>query len=240
MESVVIYCDGACSGNPGPGGWGSILIFKDRVQELGGADPVTTNNRMEMTAVMEALKLCLANQAKINTRKIQIFTDSVYVIRGITQWIFGWKKRGWKNAGNEEVSNQDIWQELDSVVQSLKKNQFEIKWSFVKGHSGIAGNERCDEIAVAFSKKDYIDLYSGKAEDYIFDVSVLPEERPLPDMKSKTPDNKVYWYLSLVNGVLSKHKTWAECEAMVKGRPAKFKKVSSEEEAEAVKKSWGL
>lgn len=240
MDSVVIYCDGACSGNPGPGGWGSILIFQGKVRELGGGNAITTNNRMEMTAVMEALKVCLTNQTKINTRKIHVFTDSVYVIRGITQWIFGWKKRGWKNAENEQVSNQDIWQELDAVVQQLKKNQFEIKWSFVKGHSGIAGNERCDEIAVAFSKNSYIDLYNGPSENYIFDVTVLPEVRPLPDMKSKTPDNKIYWYLSLVNGVLTKHRTWAECEAMVKGRPAKFKKVSSDEEAEAVKKSWGV
>jgi ribonuclease HI len=240
MNSVIIYCDGACSGNPGPGGWGSIVNISGQVQELGGGHPQTTNNRMEMTAVVEALTFCLSKNNQIKNKPIRVFTDSVYVIRGITQWIFGWKKRGWKNAENEEVSNREIWMELDQVVQLLKKNNFEIKWSFVKGHSGVPGNERCDVIAVAFSKNDYISLYNGPAENYHFDLSVLPEERPLPDMKSKVPDNKVYWYLSLVNGVLSRHNTWAECEAVVKGRPAKFKKVSSDEEADAVKKSWGL
>ena len=240
MNSVIIYCDGACSGNPGPGGWASIVINGDYVQELGGADPSTTNNRMEMTAVLEAIKYVLFHDSKISNKSVQIFTDSVYVIRGITQWIFGWKKRGWKNAENEAVSNQDIWQELDLAVFQLKKKNYEIKWSFVKGHSGVPGNERCDEIGVAFSKNNYISLYSGSSENYIFDVNKLPEERPLPDMKSKVPDTKTYWYLSLVNGVLTRHKTWGECEAVVKGRPAKFKKVSSEEEAEAVKKSWGL
>lgn len=240
MKSVLIYGDGACSGNPGPGGWGSIVINNNEVIELGGGDAQTTNNRMEMTAILASLNYCVSQAAKIDTKNIQVYTDSVYVIRGITQWIFGWKKRGWKNAENQAVSNQDIWIELDKTVQKVKSAGFEIKWSFVKGHAGIPGNERCDEIAVAFSKNDYIHLYKGSASEYSFDVSQLPEERPLPEMKGKVADTKVYWYLSLVNGVLSQHKTWAECEALVKGRPAKFKKVSSEEEANQVKKSWGL
>ena len=240
MKFVVIYGDGACSGNPGPGGWGSIVIYNNEVKELGGGHPQTTNNRMEMTAILEALSYCLSQAANLETKNIQIYTDSVYVIRGITQWIFGWKKRGWKNAANEAVSNQDIWIELDKTVNAVKKVGFEIKWSFVKGHAGIPGNERCDIIAVGFSKDDYVHLFQGPATEYSFDVAELPIERPLPEMKGKAADNKVYWYLSLVNGVLSKHKTWAECEAVVKGRPAKFKKVSSEEEASQVKKSWGL
>lgn len=242
--NVIIYCDGACSGNPGPGGWGSIVIYGDQVTELGGAANATTNNRMEMAAVLEALHYCLKTHSKGDLGYIQIFTDSVYVIRGITQWIFGWKKRGWKNAANEEVSNQDIWIELDNVVTVVRnKLECEIKWNFVKGHSGVAGNERCDVIAVAFSKYDYISLYKGTAAAYEFDVRILPEIRPLPEMKSKSEINKVkpiVWYLSYVNGVLSTHATWGECEAAVKGRPAKFKKVTSAEEEAVVKKSWGL
>lgn len=242
--NVTIYCDGACSGNPGPGGWGSIVIVGDRVTELGGGAGATTNNRMEMTAVLEALHHCLKNYSKGDLDYIQIFTDSVYTIRGITQWIFGWKKRGWKNAANEEVSNQDIWINLDKVVSSVKtKLDCEIKWNFVKGHSGVPGNERCDVIAVAFSKNDYIDLYKGSAAGYEFDVRVLPEIRPLPEMKNKSENNgekKPAWYLSYVNGVLTKHATWSECEAVVKGRPAKFKKVTSVEEEAVVKKSWGI
>ena len=198
---------------------------------------------MEMTGVLEALHYCIKNYSKGDLGHIQIFTDSVYVIRGITQWIKGWKKRGWKNAANEEVSNQDIWVELDKVVAAVKfKLDCEIKWNFVKGHSGVAGNERCDEIAVAFSKKVYIDLYKGSAAGYgPFDVRQLPEIRPLPEMKKKSDGVKApAWYLSYVNGVLTKHATWGECEAVVKGRPAKFKKVTSAEEEVSVKKSWGI
>lgn len=242
--NVTVYCDGACSGNPGPGGWGSIVIIGDLVVELGGGTPATTNNRMEMTAVSEALRYCVKNYSKGDLEFIQIFTDSVYTIRGITQWIFGWKKRGWKNAANEEVSNQDIWIELDKVVSLVKsKLDCEIRWNFVKGHSGVLGNERCDEIAVAFSKNQYIDLYKGTAASYVFDVRALPEIRPLPDMKSKSDNNSpkpAAWYLSYINGVLLRHTTWRECEAVVKGRPAKFKKVTSVEEETTVKKSWGI
>lgn len=244
-DSIIIYTDGACSGNPGPGGWGSIVILnpEKRVVELGGGEAATTNNRMEMTGILEALRYCLSSDRLRASTQLQIYTDSVYVIRGITQWIFGWKKRGWKNAENEEVSNRDIWIQLDEVVtQVSRKLSSKIKWSFVKGHSGVPGNERCDVISVAFSKHDYISLYNGSSENYIFDVNVLPEERPLPEMKGKAADKeaKTAWYLSYVNGVLTRHETWRECEAVVKGRPAKFKKVTSADEEAQVKKSWGI
>lgn len=239
QSPVIIYCDGACSGNPGPGGWGSIVICADQVVELGDHSQATTNNRMEMTAVLAALQFSI-NHYK-NAASIQVMTDSVYVIRGITQWMFGWKKRNWKNAENEEVSNRDLWMDLDAVVSEIKKNKIEIKWNFVKGHSGVPGNERCDQIAVAYSKNEFIELYSGLAADYLFDVTELPEIRPLPEMKSKSSaPSAPSWYLSYVNGVLTKHKTWKECEAVVKGRPAKFKKVSSVQEETEVKKNWGI
>ncbi len=244
-DQIVIYSDGACSGNPGPGGWASIVIFgnKNYVQELGDAQPATTNNRMEITGSLAALILCTNSKELLTAKKIIMLTDSVYVIRGITEWIFGWKKRGWKTAANEPVSNQDLWEKLDSVVRQLKtlNPNVEIQWSFVKGHAGIHGNERCDQIAVAFSKNDYIDLYNGSADHYHFDALTLPVLKPLPDMKKKeSGPKKPAWYLSYVNGVLTKHNTWSECEAKVKGRPAKFKKVSSEDEEQQVKKSWGV
>lgn len=238
---IIIYCDGACSGNPGPGGWGSIVIVGDSVIELGGGDSGTTNNRMEMTAIIEALQYCATHNSIL---KMRVYTDSVYVIKGITQWIMGWKKRGWKNSANEEVSNQDLWIRLDRVVSKIKADyNMAIDWKFVKGHSGVPGNERCDEIAVAFSKNAYIDLYKGDANNYIFDVRILPAPLPLPEMKNKnngTEEKKTTWYLSYVNGVLSRHETWKECEAVVKGRPAKFKKVTSISEENEVKKSWGI
>lgn len=241
---IIIYCDGACSGNPGPGGWGSIIIEGEFVAELGGSAEATTNNRMEMTAVLEALRYCLRKYEKGEVASIQIFTDSVYVIRGITQWVFGWKKRGWKNAANEEVSNKDLWIDLDKVVSNTKfKLGCELKWNFVKGHSGVPGNERCDVIAVAFSKRQWVPLFTGITTGYVFDVNVLPETRPLSEMKSKADPSAPKppaWYLSYINGVLSKHETWRECEAVVKGRSAKFKKVTSIDEENQVKKSWGI
>jgi len=241
---VIIYCDGACSGNPGPGGWASIVVVEDRVVELAGEDRATTNNRMEMTAILEALSYCTKNYAQGDIKHIRVYTDSVYVIRGITEWIFGWKKRGWKNSANDDVSNQDIWVPLDQVVSDVKnKLCCEISWNFVKGHSGVEGNERCDKIAVAYSKNEYIDLYKGEVRDYIFDVHALPKIKAVPEMKKKSGSSSAgaaAWYLSYVNGVLLKHATWRECEAVVKGRPAKYKKVSSATEEEAVKKAWGL
>lgn len=243
QNKIIIYGDGACSGNPGPGGWGSIVIQKNHVEELAGAHPATTNNRMEISAILNALSWCLGKGVKDTIDEIFIFTDSVYLIRGITQWIFGWKRRGWKTADNGEVSNQDLWQELDQAILSLKKKNpdIELKWNFVKGHAGDPGNERCDVLAVAGSKDQYIDLYQGSAKNYYFDVSVLPEIKPLPDIKKKSDEpSKPAWYISYVNGVFSRHQTWKECEALVKGRAAKFKKVTSESEETQVKKTWGI
>lgn len=243
QNKIVIYGDGACSGNPGPGGWGSIVITPKHVEELAGSERNTTNNRMEISAILNALAWCAGKIAKENIDEILIYTDSVYLIRGITQWIFGWKRRGWKTAENGEVSNQELWQELDQVIVQLKKKNPDIKlqWNFVKGHAGDPGNERCDEIAVAGTKDQYVDLYQGSLKNYRFDVNILPESRPLPEMKKKSDEaSKPAWYISYVNGVFSRHQTWKECEALVKGRPAKFKKVTSEEEETQVKKTWGV
>lgn len=135
-----IYTDGACSGNPGPGGWGTIIYFTDgRVQDIGGATPNTTNNRMELQASIVALE---AYEASGQTQPITLYTDSEYVRNGITKWISGWKKKGWKTAAGKPVMNQDLWQELDEL------NSSKINWQYVKGHSGDPGNERADAIAV--------------------------------------------------------------------------------------------
>ncbi|OFZ31510.1 MAG: ribonuclease HI [Bdellovibrionales bacterium RIFCSPHIGHO2_01_FULL_40_29] len=245
LNSVVIYGDGACSGNPGPGGFGAIVIFpNETVQELAEYHPQTTNNRMEILAIMKSLRLVLNSSDFSSVSQIQIFTDSVYLIRAITQWLFGWKKRGWKTAANEEVANQDLWIEFDKLLYQLKLKNADAKleWNFVKGHSGDPGNERCDELAVSMSKRESVDLYSGSIRGYHFDVTRLPEKKPLPEFKDRSNEpKKPAWYLSLVNGVLKSHKTWSECEAVVKGRPGvKFKKVTSQEEEEQVKRQWGL
>lgn len=140
-----IYTDGACSGNPGPGGWGTVVYFADgSVHEMGGAEPQTTNNRMEMQAAVAALKF-LADSDQQDA--IALYTDSEYVKNGITKWIKGWKQKGWKTSTGKAVLNQDLWEILDDL------NSNKVEWRYVRGHTGDIGNERCDAIARAFSLK---------------------------------------------------------------------------------------
>ncbi len=133
---IEIYTDGACSGNPGPGGWGAILRSGGTEKELYGGEPLTTNNRMEMTAVIEALR---ALKRPVEAR---VHTDSQYVQKGISEWIHGWKRRGWKTAAKEPVKNEDLWRELDRLAAAHR-----IEWVWVRGHAGHAENERADELA---------------------------------------------------------------------------------------------
>ena len=135
-QQVVIYTDGACKGNPGPGGWGAWLRWGDQEKELFGGEPSTTNNRMELTAVIESLALLKRRTP------VAIYTDSAYVKDGITTWIHGWKKRGWRTADNKPVKNIELWQRLDALVAS-----HQVQWFWVKGHSGDPGNERADALA---------------------------------------------------------------------------------------------
>jgi ribonuclease HI len=136
-DEVLIYTDGACRGNPGPGGWGAVLRYGNNEKLLYGGESETTNNRMELTAVIRALE-CL----KHNKRRVRITTDSKYVLQGITEWIQGWKAKGWRTASKKPVMNADLWQALDALVQ-----QFDIDWHWVKGHSGHPENELADELA---------------------------------------------------------------------------------------------
>lgn len=139
-----VYTDGACAGNPGPGGWGTVVYFTDgSVHEIGGATAKTTNNRMELLAAIEALLLL---QGSEQTQPITLYTDSEYVKNGITKWIKGWKKKGWKTSQGKAVLNQDLWEKLDAVNSPL------VTWQHIRGHSGNQGNERCDHIANAFSQ----------------------------------------------------------------------------------------
>jgi ribonuclease HI len=135
-EYIEIYADGACKGNPGPGGWGAWLAFDGHEKELCGGELLTTNNRMELTAVIRAL------EALKRSSKVKIYTDSVYVQKGITEWIHGWKTRGWRTSDKKPVKNEELWRELDSLSQ-----QHKIEWIWVKGHAGDAGNERADALA---------------------------------------------------------------------------------------------
>lgn len=235
---AIIYCDGACSGNPGPGGWGSIVCTPDlHVTELGGFQSATTNNQMELTAATEALRT-LANFSG----DIVIYTDSVYVIRGITQWIFGWMKRGWKTAEGGDVLNKEYWQTLLEVVSARKKSEGKVTWKYTRGHSGTPGNERCDRIAVAFSKSEFIELYNGDSSYYHFEITELPADQPIPDNSSKSgPKAAPHSYLSVIGGIALRHKSWPDCERRVKGQTgARFKKAMSPQEELEILKSWGV
>lgn len=133
---VEIYADGACKGNPGPGGWGAWLSFDGKEKEMFGGELLTTNNRMELTAVIRAL------EALKRECDVKVYTDSVYVQKGITEWIHGWKLRGWRTSDKKPVKNDDLWKQLDGLAQ-----QHTIKWIWVKGHAGDIGNERADGLA---------------------------------------------------------------------------------------------
>ncbi|MEX2630781.1 MAG: ribonuclease HI [Tistlia sp.] len=137
-EAVEIFTDGACSGNPGPGGWGAVLRYRGRERELSGGEPQTTNNRMEMMAAIAAL------EALTRPSRVDLWTDSTYLRDGITKWIHAWRKRGWKTADRKPVKNQDLWERLDAAV---KPHDIEIHW--IRGHTGHPENERADRLAVA-------------------------------------------------------------------------------------------
>ncbi|CAG2151402.1 ribonuclease HI [Cupriavidus plantarum] len=136
MQEVTIYSDGACKGNPGPGGWGAVLVAGGNEKELFGGENPTTNNRMELMAVIEALR------ALKRPCVVKVYTDSQYVQKGISEWIRGWKARGWLTAEKKPVKNADLWQQLDELVQP-----HEISWHWVRGHNGHPGNERADALA---------------------------------------------------------------------------------------------
>jgi ribonuclease HI len=146
MSELIVYTDGGCSGNPGPGGWGCVIVEGDAIAGSGaetvrsGGEKMTTNNRMELTAVIQALTLVSSTPAW-RSLPVSVYTDSQYVQKGITQWIAGWKRNGWRTAAKEPVKNQDLWVSLDALVAKLS-----VRWVWVKGHAGIHYNEVCDAL----------------------------------------------------------------------------------------------
>ncbi len=222
---ITIFTDGSSRGNPGPGGFGSIVITDDTVIELGGYEKNTTNNRMELTAVIHGL------EAVSQEREIIIYTDSAYVLNGITRWVKGWAKNNWQTSKKEEVLNKDLWERLIEVTEKKV-----INWQLVKGHSGTAGNERCDVIATSFADNNPVVLYNGSRDRYGVDVSVKKSTGENSKSKSKS---KTYSYVSMVDGEIKVHKTWDECKARVHGvSSAKYKKSTSPSNEEEIIKEF--
>jgi ribonuclease HI len=236
---TIVFTDGAAKGNPGPGGWGVIIVTPERqVTELGGGSPHTTNNRMELSGAIAALDHLAADSAPV-----AIYTDSTYVIQGITQWVWGWRKRGWKTSQGTDVLNRDLWERLSSLLAARARG--DVDWRWVRGHVGTPGNERVDAIAVAFSLQEPADLYQGPLDGYPLSVLELPGDTALPARSaagSRAPaKTAAHSYLSIVDGVPMRHRTWTECEARVKGRSgARFKKAVSQTDESRILSEWGI
>jgi len=252
-QQIVVFTDGASKRNPGPGGWGVVIVTPDgHVTELGGGAPLTTNNKMELTGAIQAL-----THLREVRGPLSIHTDSTYVIQGIEQWVHNWKRRGWKTATGGEVMNREYWEELWSLTAARPPRS--IAWHYVRGHTGIPGNERVDEIADACAVQGRVTLYDGPLAGYGIPILDLPDDTSVPARrkpagggsgggsgsgggtgggsgKSKKP---AYSYLSVVDGMPMRHSTWAECEQRVSGRSgAKFKKATNEADQAAILRSW--
>jgi ribonuclease HI len=236
---TIVFTDGAAKGNPGPGGWGAIVVTPEpQVVELGGGSPHTTNNKMELSGAIAALEY-LADRPG----PVAIYTDSTYVIQGITQWVWGWRKRGWKTSQGTDVLNRDLWERLSSLLAARPRG--DVDWRWVRGHVGTPGNERVDAIAVAFALQQPADLYEGPLDGYTLPVLQLPDDTALPERSASDSGARTktvaHSYLSVVDGVPMRHRTWTECEARVKGRAgARFRKAVSQADESVILRGWGI
>lgn len=223
-NSIKIFTDGSSRGNPGPGGFGAIIVYGDKVEEIGGREENTTNNRMELIAAIRALEKVdeILKSFKPQALSSKLYSDSAYLINGITKWVYGWKKNGWKTKAKQGVENQDLWKALDKLVADKQ-----IEWQKVEGHSGHGANERCDEIATSFADNLNPKLYSGLASNYKISLEI------------DIPAKKEILYVSFVDEVGKIHSSWLDCELEVLGKSgARFKKVRSREEAQKIIADW--
>lgn len=236
---IVVFTDGSSKGNPGPGGWGAIIVTPDgHVRELGGGSAMTTNNKMELTGAIQAL-----TWLQDTPGPIALHTDSTYVIQGMREWVSGWKRRGWKTATGSEVMNRDLWETLSTLVAA--RGPRAIAWHYVRGHVGIPGNERVDEIADAHATGRPVTLYDGLVLGYTVPIFQVPDDTSLPTRSGSSSAARgkasAFSYLSVVDGVPMRHGSWAECEARVKGRSgARFKKATSAADEAAILRSWNV
>lgn len=241
-DEIVVFTDGAAKGNPGPGGWGAIVATPEgEVVELGGGSAHTTNNKMELGGAIHALEHLRGRDGSI-----RLHTDSTYLIDGITKWIHGWRRRGWKTSTGTDVLNRDLWERLSALLAERGKEN-RVHWHHVRGHAGIPGNERCDEIAVAFAEGVRPDLYRGPVETYPVSLLATADAEAMPATKKRAAPRpargggKPFSYVSLLGGVAMRHATWPECERRVKGQAgARFKKAMSREDESQILRAWGL
>ena len=236
---ITVFSDGAAKGNPGPGGWGVVVVSPaGEVTELGGREAHTTNNRMELTAAIEAL----THVARV-AGPVALYTDSVYVIKGIREWIGAWRRRGWKTTAGGDVLNRDLWERLSALVDD--RGPRGVDWHFVRGHHGTPGNERADEIADGLARGLAIEFFRGPIGHYGRPILDVPADTGVPPSSpgrtSRGPANRPHCYLSLVDGRLMRHATWAECEQRVRGQSnARFKKAMTAGDEAVILREWGM
>lgn len=250
QSSITIFTDGASRGNPGPGGFGAVIAVSCKllavreekpnqtcVVEIGGREEHTTNNRMELRAAISAPSFLSSLKIKDKGLRIVLYSDSSYLINGITRWIHGWQKNRWQTKNKKNVENRDLWEQLLDISRNK-----EIRWQHIEGHVGIAGNSRADEIATAFADGKKPALYEGTLEHYplkhILDIAHdrgLAREKRVNQTRSRA---KAHSYVSMVDGRVETHQTWTECEARVKGKHARYRKVFSPDEERRLIAEW--
>ena len=232
MNKNVIFTDGAAKGNPGPGGYGAVLLLGDTVLEIGESKKLTTNNEMELRAVMEALKNVTDGETFV-----EIYTDSKYVVEGAKGWIFGWMKNGWQTKAGTDVLHKELWQELVTLLKKVT-----VDWHKVPGHVGIIGNERADTIASDLAVGKEVPLYNGPRAGYGYEIENVEYDKQKAAERSATRKRqatKAYSYVSKVDGKVETHQTWQECEGRVKGKSGvRFKKAISAEEEKTIIKDF--
>ena len=241
-QQITVFTDGASKGNPGPGGWGVIIVTPDgHVTELGGGAPLTTNNKMELTGAIEALSRLQGTRGPVS-----IYTDSTYVIQGIAQWVHGWKRRGWKTAAGtrraEPGACGSSWR-----PSRRRAARARIAWHYVRGHVGIPGNERVDEIADSFAVQQPVALYDGPllrlsaCRSSISPTTPTVPARSKPSSGASRSRRRCLLVPQRRRRQADAPRDLGECEQRVKGRSgARFKKATSAADEEAILRSWGL
>jgi ribonuclease HI len=241
MKTLTIYTDGASRGNPGPGGWGAVVLVDGYAMELAGAAKKATNNQMELEAVISVLS---DSGAKAHKGPVVVHSDSAYVINGLTSWMYGWEKKGWVTMAKTPVENKAMWV---MALELAKEYGDRLTFTKVSGHAGDLYNERCDELAVAAALNKKETHFKGSQKDYdafLKEIGTTAKKAPPAGgskKKKSTATGPAYAYVSTVGGKVYSDKTWAACEARVKGKKgAKYKKVFSKAEETSLVQDYTL
>ncbi len=240
MKTLTMYTDGASRGNPGLGGWGAVILVDGYAMEVAGASKKATNNQMELEAVISVLS---DSGAKAHKGPIVVYSDSAYVVNGLTSWVYGWEKKGWITTAKTPVENKAMWQKALVLLKEYGKR---LSIEKVKGHAGDLYNERCDELAVAAALGKKEKHFQGTQKDYdafLIEIGTTTKTKKesFGKLKTRKATGPAYSYVSLVGGKVYADKTWAQCEARVKGKKgAKYQKVFSKAEETSLVQDYTL